>query len=125
MAAKDNITIKDINVYKEKRKWYMTLVAEVEDDTKVTEYRIPKISLCNDGRMAMEQGHGCFSNEAVVTLFSDFGSNVFVCHKGVDNKTGIHGEYVAEVIKEKTQELTLEEIEKRLGYKVKIVSDKK
>lgn len=124
MAKKDRITIKDINAYKEKGNWYMSLVAEVEDDTRVTEYRIPKISLCNDGRMDLEQKQ-CFGREAVVTLFSDFGENYFLCRKGIDEKTQLPVDFIAETIKEKTQELTLDEIEKRLGYKVKIVSDKK
>ena len=127
MAVKDGTrtTIKYINTYKEKRTWYMSLVAEVEDESRVVEYRFPKIELFSDGRMDVYQEPAFGETSTCLQLESCRMTHRFDCHKGLDEKTKISGDYVAETIKEKTQELTLEEIEKRLGYKVKIVSDKK
>ena len=65
---------------------------------------------------------GCWCDTTV-----NLGFGRFDCLYGEDPKgvaTDAVGIFFVETIKEKTQEMTLEEIEKKLGYKVKIVSKK-
>lgn len=124
--VKRKCTIKELKTYEQGEKWYMSAIVEVENESKVEEYRFPKIRLHNKSsemqvNRSLTNPFDCWYDTTV-----NLGFGQFECFYGKDPKGVAAGEgiYFMETIKEKTQELTLEEIEKKLGYKVKIVTKK-
>ena len=125
--VKRKCTIKELKTYEQGENWYMSAIVEVENETRVEEYRFPKIRLHNkSSEMQVDRSldalFGCWCDTTV-----NLGFGRFACLYGEDPKgvaTDDIGVFFVETIKEKTQEMTLEEIEKKLGYKVKIVSKK-
>jgi hypothetical protein len=108
-------TIKEFKTYKNGNAWYASVVVEEETPQYIQEYTFPAILLAHkNDKMAITKMSSLFTDDVYTRVqFGELGP--LTCD----------GQYWVKVIKEKTQELTLEEIEKRLGYKVKIVSDKK
>lgn len=115
-------TIKELKVFKEDGYWYMSAVVETETFSKVEEVRIPKIVLTSENtKMGIFEEHGMFLALRKV----DLGFGPLRLERVYDLESKANVDYVVKLIKEKTHEMTIEEIEKKLGYKVKIVSDKK
>ena len=114
-------TIKELNVFKEDGYWYMSAVVETETFSKVEKVSIPKILLTSENtQMGIFEEGGLFYPIRRV----DLGFGPLTLERIYDLKSRANVDFIVEVIKEKTHELTLEEIEKKLGYKVKIVSKK-
>lgn len=112
--------LKDLEILwdPDRKEYYLKAKYEVEDDHRVTEHIFPHI---------------------VFPITDDFvveGSDVVHCGYGALRlRTGeveapetawgvVQSPHIIRVIKEKPQEMTIEEIEKKLGYKIKIVGDK-
>lgn len=129
--------IKNARIYKEADgRYYIDLRYTEEDDRKITETHIPKIHI------PLESGHiNTFGicnfdrrqfGEAETGADYVFGNHAFRMYEGVSTFRTEDGEresyqnvlFTEKVIEEKIQEMTLSEIEKKLGYKVKIVSEK-
>ena len=120
-------TIKNIDTFQEDNAWYMSIVAEVETDNNVSELRIPKAKLADVNQpLGFRTGLVCGVEKWVHLLLDDCEGNeiAYPCVETLQLDSMKRTYYTVKVIKEKTHELTLEEIEKKLGYKVKIVSKK-
>lgn len=107
------------------KEYFLRAVYEVEDERSVRELIIPHIVLpiaikpniinkseSESGRhyekMSINVGFGSTLARTCGVYIPEHGSIENVC-------------YVERVVKEKTQEMTIEEIEEKLGYKIKIV----
>ena len=110
--------------------YYIKAVYEVETETQVREIIIPKIDLGlrSDIVPRIDIGPGP-KPEAKIHLLH--GGELPLCSKAVScvDKYGETVEapdvlYVKVVKREKQKKMTVEEIEKNLGYKVEIVSEK-
>lgn len=111
-------TIKNAKLHHDSNGYFLDMTYTIETPEEIRELHIPKVMLT-------------FSENKVriVTDYSYLGSGI--CHVDLGfggchvlkDRDGCW--YTVETIKEKTREMTLEEIEKKLGHKVKIVSDKK
>lgn len=114
-------TIKELKVFKEDGYWYMSAVVETETFSKVEEVRIPKIVLTSENTKMriFEEGGMFFSLRRV-----DLGFGPLRLEPVYDLESNAKVDFVVKLIKEKTHELTIEEIEKKLGYKVKIIAKK-
>lgn len=125
--------IKNARLYKEHDgKYYIDLRYTEEDDRKITETHIPKLHI------ALESGNinpfNIFNSDRIAETGADYvlGYHAFRMYEGVSTFRTEDGElelyenvlFTEKVIEEKVQEMTLSEIEKKLGYKVKIVSEK-
>lgn len=93
--------------------YYLSVRYRIEDDSHIEDVYIPKVSLpINKHRVSvsfLDDGH----------RFCDIGFGLREIFK-TDNGLCIY----TRIIEEKTHEMTLDEIEKKLGYKVKIVNSK-
>ncbi len=120
MFIGDKAKIKDLKLNKKKLgngayEYYLTTVIEHEDIAGVYETVIPRIELPVQLRelkitgnhmpypsMEIDLGFG------LLEIWNQFGS----------------APYISTKIKDKTQKMTLAEIEKKLGYKIELVSEK-
>lgn len=114
--------IKNVKVYKENGVWYLTVDAHVEETTGLYEIIAPKLRLCgeNENLIIPRDPYGGF-----VYL----GDHRYTAYKAniTDKDTGeIYDDvyYIEKLIKPRVEKMTVEEIEKALGYKVEIVSEK-
>lgn len=96
--------------------YYLGAKYRIEDENSIRELHIPKILLnVRPNNVIINYGEPCLRPEVDIgfgymPLFYEDPRNKAYCTEAV--------------IKEKTHEMTLDEIEKKLGYKVKIVSKK-
>lgn len=98
-------------------RYYLQAVYEVEDERGLHKLTIPRIALpvTNGGpTITIESGH--FGDE-VATIDIGFGEVLLYKHEGAYA--------VTELLEEKVHDMTVEDIEKKLGYKVRVVSDNK
>lgn len=103
-------------------KYYLDLTYEREDESGVYELRIPRVRLnIRDGLPAVESEYCCRSVKPLHTINLGFGEldlGEFTDESGYEY-------FMKETcIKEKTHKMTVADIEKKLGYKIEIVSDK-
>lgn len=113
----EKTVLKNAELYKEDGFYWLKLIYEVEDDKEVAEIFIPKVSL----PLRLNE---CALNHA--TMFHGIVDPPTISlHEGIEltvhkDKDGIV--YGKRVLKEKVHELTMDEVEKKLGFKVKIVN---
>lgn len=105
----------DLKLGKDNEGYFLTAKYLSEDNHRVTEITIPKIRLPLRNYPSTECEIGvCGTHHRV-----DLGFGMLpMC---LDDKLGY---FIEKVIEEKVTEMTLAEVEKKLGYKVKIVSEK-
>lgn len=109
-------TIKDVKLVQEKETYYLDLTYECEDDKEVYVMNIPRVEL------------PCFNNPLInVVSYGDETNATIGFNGGV--RLPIHQDmngalFSKLVVEEKTHKMTVAEIEKKLGYKIEIVSDK-
>lgn len=120
-------TLKEVKLYEENGLYYLRIKYILEDDHRIEELDIPKAVIQLDSRYT-----------PCINYVSDERGPSYIPYERCSLETGImslelrpgetseanHVFYTCKTIKEKPQELTLSEIEKKLGYKVKIVSEK-
>ena len=117
-----NVKLKSKKIYEQNDHLYLKLVYQYETDSGVYELIIPKIALdiCTTRIPTLSQ-----ENSLINPGYNAwFGSHEYDLEKASTKYTGVSVAYVINTIEEKKHEMTLEEIEKKLGYKVKIVSEK-
>lgn len=104
------------------KEYYLRAKYEVEDDHSVREVIIPHITL--PVRSHSTPDFGLYYGNKLVNI--GFGEMVMrPCDIEIPGHDTIKDAcYVEHTIKEKPQEMTIEEIEKKLGYKIKIVGEK-
>lgn len=112
----------NVELVKENGAYYLSLEYLLEDDNRVEKLIIPraKIPIDNDFYPILAHSTPTFSRYfggGNVSLESGYEGYRFELKAGPDARL-----FTLETIKEKEHEMTVEEIEKKLGYKVKIVS---
>ena len=122
MNAKSEL--KDIQFYEEEGRYYLRLKYILEDDHRIEELEIPKVRIpfCKNGYPELIHKSYNFSSPRQKCRLSTGADYVFDLELGETTKAD-HVYYTRRILKEKHQEMTLAEIEKKLGYKVKIVSE--
>lgn len=121
----DGIKIKNVKTFKEDDTFYMTLVFEHDDkkNNHVVEYTIPKIKI-NPKRVCLQREFGgpLRLYESISFLFGKL--DVKFTDFTYQKKRLKNIAYVQRVIEEPPKEMTLEEIEQQLGYKIKVITKK-
>lgn len=108
-----------LKLYQEDGCYYLRAEYEVEDDHRLQKYTIPKISLPIRGDLVI--------NDDVLDYYpiARYHSTINLGFAELEILKGGDGYYYkCEILKEYPQKMTLEEIEKKLGYKVELVSGK-
>ena len=109
-----------LELYKEDGCYYLRAEYEEEDDYRLRKYTIPKILLPLGSNITVNhisEPVGRLAWRERNSIDFGFGElDIFKCDDGYY--------YKCETIKEYPQKMTLEEIEKKLGYKVELVSGK-
>lgn len=123
-------TVKEVKVYEEKGLQFLSIRYLVEDDTSVKEFHFPKVRFPIE-YADLNHDYGLLSSttryDAVNLLLPteelevQTGNATF----NVDGRIETYKEvkYACKVVSEKTKEMTIEEIEKKLGHKIKIVKE--
>lgn len=116
----EKTTLKNAELYKEDGRYYLKLTYIVENASEIAEITCPKVELplipdkCIINHSTIFYG---IVDPPKILLYNDVELTLF------QDKKGMY--YTKKVLEQKTHELTLDEIEKKLGYKVKIVNKKK
>lgn len=116
--------VKNLKLHKDRndKQYYLSLEYEYENDRGKYLIEIPRIDICCEDD-SLELEHDYFTRRTHATI----GHLQNICLRRVrDNDSDIYREYDHKIstLEEKTHEMTLDEIEKKLGYKVKIVNNK-
>lgn len=113
--------VKTAKLYYEDGKYYIDATYIYEDDAVVKEINFPKICIplekLEGGINYTEKPFSPLSKYALVGHIK-LGGVAF----GLGYKDGVLG--TEKIIKEKTRDMTISEIEKKLGYKIRIVKEK-
>lgn len=106
-------TIKDVKLVQEGDAYYLNLTYECEDEKAVYVLNIPRVEL------------PCL-NDPYINDFGDNGAVIgFIGGVRLLIRQDMNGALLSKVvIEEKTHKMTVAEIEKKLGYKIEIVSEK-
>ena len=120
MITTNSCKLKDAKFKKVGIRFYVDLTYEIEDEAIVEEITFTDVELPFNAMEcpAMEQSYD--SNSIMRSLD---GNVKKLCFSQVS--MFVKGDVIEKTIKQKTHEMTLEEIEKKLGYKIKIVSEGK
>jgi hypothetical protein len=108
--------ITDLKLYKENGAYYLSASICHEDNRGVYEISIPRVKLpvSQDIELCNTTEHSYWSNKTTVSL--NFGLGKLYAEPFNDD-----GSYfVINQVEEKVHEMTLAEIEKELGYKIKL-----
>ena len=114
--------LKGIQLFEEYGQYYLKLKYILEDEHSVRELEIPKVELpFNAALYPYIYSKFSYGSENRYTLQSSYGEplNIRPIKPLARNPVC----YTETVIKEKHKEMTLAEIEKKLGYKIKIVAE--
>lgn len=96
--------------------YYLSAVCKYEDESGVYEMTIPKIRLpLHDPIIKQEYSNRYYGDRITVNI--GFG-DMDVIHDKKGNP------FYVKCVKEKIHDMTLDEIEKKLGFKVRVVSEK-
>ena len=109
-------TIKDLQLYKENNRYYLSALVEHEDERGVYEISIPKIELpvernCIIDKTVTDRN---YKPHTVVSINFGFGKLYVEPFDNNDNYCTIN------CVEEKVHKMTLAEIEKKLGYKIEL-----
>ena len=117
-----DIELKKFTLEKDERGYYLAATYRVETDHAIREIDVPKIRLdLDEKRFSIKVGHDPFS--CIKNAYANLGFGDLPLDFSVD-EYGITSLYTDRLLEEKCTEMTLDEIEKKLGYKVKIVNKK-
>ena len=120
-----NCFLKDAQIYIQDGSRYLRLVYEYEDSYGIHELTIPQVEFPFGNRLNLM--YICENNPALQRL------SIRLCTEGDVTNVYLHNSksydglvyYTDKIIKRKPKKMTLEEIERELGYKVEIVSSRK
>ena len=111
-----DVALRHVSLKHDDAGYFLSLVYRLEDDKSVELIKLPRVRLplkMNDIKLRTD------SDGFMSVMEADVG---FGYTRLYPDKQ--HACYTIETVTTKTKEMTLEEIEKKLGHKVKIVSDK-
>ena len=121
-ASGEDIELTNLILDHDDTGYFLSATYRLESESDVRELNIPRIRLpikSNDLTIKDTRGLSCWNDRYMVADLG-FGYLTMGCLKTDD-----HDVYFTEtVIEEKTHEMTLDDIEKKLGYKVKIINKK-
>lgn len=117
--------LKDAQIYIQDGSRYLKLVYEYEDSYGIHELTIPQVEFPFGNRLNLIHIHE--DNPALQRL------SIRLCTEGDVASVYLHNSksydglvyYTDKIIKRKPKKMTIEEIERELGYKVEIVSSRK
>ena len=117
--------LKDAQIYIQDGSRYLKLVYEYEDSHGIHELTIPQVEFPFGNRLNLIYTHE--NNPALQRL------SIRLCTEGDITNVYLHDSksydglvyYTDKIIKRKPKKMTIEEIERELGYKVEIVSSRK
>lgn len=117
--------LKDAQIYIQDDTRYLKLVYEYEDSYGIHELTIPQVEFPFGNRLGLK--HIYENNPALQRL------SIRLCTEGDVASVYLHNSksydglvyYTDKIIKRKPKKMTIEEIERELGYKVEIVSSRK
>lgn len=111
------VKLTELKLHSDSLGYYLSAKYRVEDISSIRELDFPKIRLgVNPNKVGIRDDDGIWSHPKVDIGFGFLELN----HQG-----GRPEVYFTEtVIEDKTHEMTIAEIEKKLGYKIKIVGEK-
>ena len=120
-----NCFLKDAQIYIQDGSRYLKLVYEYEDSYGIHELTIPQVEFPFGNRLGLM--YICENNPELQRL------SIRLCTEGDVANVYLHNSksydglvyYTDKIIKRKPKKMTIEEIERELGYKVEIVSSKK
>lgn len=118
----NDLKLKDLQLYKELNdKYYLSAVFDQEDETGFYEISVPKIlfPIAPNCSMDVDTNTTIFGDRYDYVAV-DFGI-VRLYAEPFDYKKNF---YTKKLISEKTHEMTLEEIERELGYRIKLKESK-
>lgn len=117
--------LKDAQIYIQDNTRYLKLVYEYEDSYGIHELTIPQVEFPFGNRLGLT--YICENNPELQRL------SIHLCTEGDVANVYLHNSksydglvyYTDKIIKRKPKKMTIEEIERELGYKVEIVSSRK
>lgn len=120
-----NCFLKNAQIYIQDGSRYLKLVYEYEDSYGIHELTIPQVEFPFGNRLNLIYIHE--NNPALQRL------SISLCTEGDVTNVYLHNSksydglvyYTDKIIKRKPKKMTIEEIERELGYKVEIVSSRK
>lgn len=127
------IEIKEARLYPERGSYYIDVTYIVDGEHDVREVRLPKLHIpllsATGDLIINRQYDNCnpikrYRDKPIMYLnhiYPELGEcGLRICPMGNEDDPC----YLERIIEEKTQEMTIEEIEKKLGYKIKVVAKK-
>lgn len=122
--------LKDVKLYKEDNTYFLDITYLEDTDLYVKEVNIPKVLLPINDTFSLDYTYNSEIDSLRITtkveLNLPFDVKLPVYKKGASDFSCLYGHYFTEkIIKETAKEMTLSEIEKKLGHKVKLISEEK
>lgn len=117
--------LKECRLFEDCGHYYLYLRYIIEDDKEVAEYIIPKVDIRFNKYQAPTSVH-FYSNNPFDRCHIhklELGCEQFTLHEGEGHDGANHVYMTKKVIETKTKKMTVAEIEKKLGYKIEIVSE--
>lgn len=113
------IELTDLTLNKDDIGYYLTAKFKVEDEHSIREAKFPKIRLnINESRLSVKTETSDYDLRDYA--WADIGFGMLpLDYEIVD---GLKVAYTEKILEEKYTEMTLDEIEKKLGHKIKIVN---
>lgn len=127
-----NVVLKERKVFEEDNHLYLKLVYKYEDDRGIHELIIPKLDLeIRTDHLPIINHDSCVGPMDILNCYINRYTDVFrlfrddvIVRKNGERHMCPNAAYVINTLKEKPKEMTIAEIEKKLRYKVKVVSEK-
>ena len=126
----DNVELYSIIPFKEDGRWYLNLIYKYEDGIGKHTVVIPKASLpFNQQRLPIIRSSPSYNEYFLERPYIDCGDSIMLykstCDLAIERGVKEPAYYFDIITEYATKEMTLDEIEEKLGYKVKIVNNKK
>lgn len=114
--------LKDIQLFEENGQYYLKLKYILEDEYRIKELEIPKVKITVN---KYTYPHINFIRQTIGDPIYDLYAGYGDCLPMLPGETSEanHVYFTEKIIEEKHKEMTIAEIEKKLGYKIKIVSE--
>lgn len=117
----ENAKLKDLSLHFDEfegaKIYYLKAVYEYEDERGIYELTVPHMELPVDDNCILTTEHASISTRCM-----NVWANIGFGNLRVKNDDDVP--YFIKELKKKTHKMTVEEIEKKLGYKIEIVSEK-
>jgi hypothetical protein len=119
VGVDDDVVLTNLTLYKDKKNYCLSAKFKVEDGHSIRELDIPKIRLnVNPKHVAIRSRELYYTGDRENVI--DLGFGELPLEKVDIDSESVY--YTEKILEEKYTEMTLDEIEKKLGYKVKIVN---